>query len=71
MADMRTFPLSDSFAWAILSKLLLANGCQSSQIAIAKPAVVPLWKVIVGPRADELIPDPQGSGFSLPGFSLR
>ena len=29
------------------------------------PAVVPLWKVIVGPRADELPPDPQGSGFSL------
>src|SRR5207253_568659 len=29
------------------------------------PAVVPLWKVMVGPRADELQPDPQGSGFSL------
>src|SRR5215470_3039584 len=26
---------------------------------------VPLWKVIVGSRADELEPDPQGSGFSM------
>jgi hypothetical protein len=26
-------------------------------------AVVPLWKVIAGPRAGKLEPDPQGSGF--------
>src|SRR4029077_3266293 len=26
-------------------------------------SAVPLWKVIVGPRADKLEPDPQGSGF--------
>jgi coenzyme PQQ precursor peptide PqqA len=41
------------------------RGCPSSQIAIVAPSAVPLWKVIVGPRADELQPDPQGSGFSL------
>jgi hypothetical protein len=54
MAGMRTFPLS-RFVWlGILEKLLPASGRQSSQIAIAETAVVPLWKVIVGPRADEL-----------------
>jgi hypothetical protein len=26
-------------------------------------SAVPLWKVIVGPRADKLEPDPGGSGF--------
>jgi len=44
---------------------LAAGGCPSSQIAIVAPSAVPLWKVIVGPRADKLQPDPQGSGFSL------
>src|SRR5215470_15770868 len=32
---------------------------------------VPLWKVIVGSRADELEPDPQGSGFSMTCHFLR
>jgi hypothetical protein len=31
---------------------LAVTGCPSSQIAIVKPTAVPLWKVIVGPRAD-------------------
>jgi hypothetical protein len=57
-------------AVGIFSLLLLAIGCPSSQIAIDKPAAVPLWKVIVGSRADELGPDPQGSGFSMSGFSM-
>ena len=34
--------------------LLSAIGCPSSQIAIETPSAVPLWKVMVGPRADEL-----------------
>ena len=34
--------------------LLLAIGCLSSQIAIETLGSVPLWKVIVGSRADEL-----------------
>jgi hypothetical protein len=38
----------------ILRVLLPASGCSFSQIAIVKLAAVPLWKVIVGPRADEL-----------------
>jgi hypothetical protein len=38
----------------ILESLLLAIGCSSSQIAIERPVAVPLWKVIVGSRADEL-----------------
>src|SRR5262249_26652911 len=44
---------------------LAAGGFPSSPTAIVAPSAVPLWKVIVGPRADKLQPDPQGSGFSL------
>jgi len=36
----------------ILKLLLPAIGCPSSQIAIELPTAVPLWKVMVGPRAD-------------------
>jgi hypothetical protein len=54
----------------ILSLLLPAIGCPSSQIAIDTSAAVPLWKVIVGSRADELGPDPQGSGFSMSDLSM-
>jgi hypothetical protein len=54
----------------ILRLLLPAIGCPSSQIAIDTSAAVPLWKVIVGSRADELGPDPKGSGFSMSGFSM-
>src|SRR5262249_13269527 len=32
-----------------------------------KPSAVPLWKVIVGPRADKLKPGPRGSGFLFAG----
>ena len=54
MAGMRVSVLSDSISSAYCNVLLLATGCPSSQIAIEPPAVVPLWKVMVGPRADEL-----------------
>src|SRR5262245_38310453 len=62
MAGMRPFVLSQEFASAYCDSLA-SDGCPSSQIAIVKPSAVPLWKVIVGPRADKLKPDPQGSGF--------
>src|SRR6266480_207096 len=64
MAGMQPFALCGKIAAAYCA-LLAAGGCPSSQIAIVAPSAVPLWKVIVGPRADELQPDPQGSGFSL------
>jgi len=64
MAGMRPFVLSQEFASAYCDSLA-TDGCPSSQIAIVKPSAVPLWKVIVGPRADKLKPDPQGSGFLL------
>ena len=54
MAGMPMLALSDSIIRKILRLLLLASGCPSSQIAIVMPAAVPLWKVIVGPRADKL-----------------
>jgi len=53
MAGMRPFVLSQEIRPAYCASLL-APGCTSSQIAIDKPAAVPLWKVIVGPRADKL-----------------
>jgi hypothetical protein len=33
------------------------------RLQLPKPSAVPLWKVIVGPRAGKLQPDLQGSGF--------
>ena len=52
MAGMRTFVLYDS-QWSSYSRSLLSmTGCPSSQIAIVNSAAVPLWKVMVGPRAD-------------------
>jgi hypothetical protein len=62
MAGMRPFVLCAKIDSAYYDSLAAA-GCPSSQIAIVKLSAVPLWKVIVGPRADELQPDPQGSGF--------
>jgi hypothetical protein len=53
MAGMRPFVLCEKIASAY-SALLAAAGCLSSQIAIVEPPAVPLWKVIVGPRADKL-----------------
>ena len=64
MAGMRPFVLREENASAYCNALAAAD-CPSSQIAIDKLSAVPLWKVIVGPRADKLQPDPQGSGFSL------
>jgi coenzyme PQQ precursor peptide PqqA len=64
MAGMRPFVLCEEFASAYCDSLA-TDDCPSSQIAIVKPSAVPLWKVIVGPRADKLKPDPQGSGFLL------
>ena len=49
---------------------LAATGCPSSQIAIAKPTAVPLWKVIVGPRADELYRTRKGPVFLLRGLAI-
>src|SRR5260370_20797148 len=69
MSGMQAFALCERIAAAYCASLA-AGGCPSSQIAIVAPAAVPLWKVIVGPRADKLQPDPQGSGFSL-GLALR
>jgi len=68
MAGMQPFALCGKIAAAYCASLA-AGGCPSSQIAIVAPSAVPLWKVIVGPRADKLQPDPQGSGFSL-GLAL-
>jgi hypothetical protein len=64
MADMRLAVLSGSLGCAYCLSSLPAADCPSSQIAIELPVAVPLWKVNVGPRADKLQPDPQGSGFS-------
>jgi hypothetical protein len=65
MAGMRASRLFGLGSLGILKLLLPAIGCPSSQIATDKSAAVPLWKVIVGSRADELKPGPQGSGFSM------
>ena len=65
MAGMRASRLFGLMSLGILTSSLLAIGCPSSQIATETPAAVPLWKVIVGSRADELEPGPQGSGFSM------
>jgi len=43
---------------SVIPASLAAADCSSSQIAIVEPSAVPLWKVIVGPRADELQPGP-------------
>jgi coenzyme PQQ precursor peptide PqqA len=53
MAGMQPFALCGKIAAAYCAPLA-AGGCPSSQIAIVAPSAVPLWKVIVGPRADEL-----------------
>jgi TctA family transporter len=50
---------------AISTALLLTVGCPSSQIATVMLAAVPLWKVIVGPRADELYRTRKGPVFFL------
>jgi hypothetical protein len=52
MAGMRASRLFGLMPLGILNLLLLAIGCPSSQIATATLAAVPLWKVIVGSRAD-------------------
>src|SRR5215510_8587484 len=65
MAGMRASRLFGLRPLGILRLSLPAIGCPSSQIATDKSAAVPLWKVIGGSRADELRPDPQGSGFSM------
>jgi hypothetical protein len=51
MAGMRHLVLFDSNDWAYWPSSLLAFGCPSSQIAIEKLAVVPLWKVMAGPAS--------------------
>src|SRR6266571_3360800 len=59
------YKLRTSHGWHAILCIVRANclcilriadgrGCPSSQIAIAQPSAVPLWKVIVGPRADKL-----------------
>lgn len=58
MAGMRASRLFVLMRLGILSLSLPVIGCPSSQIATETPAAVPLWKVIVGSRADELEPGP-------------
>ena len=70
MAGMRPFVLSKETA-SVHYDSLAATGCPSSQIAIAKPTAVPLWKVIVGPRADELYRTRKGPVFLLRSPSRR
>jgi hypothetical protein len=53
MAGMRAVVLCEKIVSAYYDSLAVAD-CPSSQIAIVKLSAVPLWKVIVGPRADEL-----------------
>src|SRR5262249_5088254 len=48
----------------VILRGLAADGCPSSQIAIVASSAVPLWKVIVGPRADELQTGPARVRFS-------
>src|SRR6266851_1283135 len=62
MAGMRPFVLSEETG-SVDCDSLAAPGCPSSQIAIAQPTAVPLWKVIVGPRADELYRTRKGPVF--------
>src|SRR6266487_6028770 len=64
MAGMQPFALCGKIAAAYCASLA-ADGCPSSQIAIVAPSAVPLWKVIVGPRADELQTGPARVRFSL------
>jgi len=64
MAGMRPFVLCEKIASAYYDSLAAA-GCPSSQIAIVKLSAVPLWKVIVGPRADELQTGPARVRFSF------
>ena len=64
MAGMRPFVLCAKLASAYYDSLAAA-GCPSSQIAIVKLSAVPLWKVIVGPRADELQAGPARVRFSF------
>src|ERR1700694_5499858 len=61
---MRAFVLCEKIASAYYDSLAAA-GCASSQIAIVKLSAVPLWKVIVGPRADELQTGPARVRFSF------
>src|SRR5262245_58321746 len=49
----------------------MAVDCPSSQIAVVTPSAVPLWKVIVGPRADELQTGPARVRFSFLGTRAR
>jgi hypothetical protein len=51
---------------SILRMLLPTIDCQSSQMAIALPAVVPLWKVMVGSRADNYNRTRKGPVFRWP-----
>jgi len=49
MAGMRAFALriAEASAYWVVA---VGGACRISQMASAKPAVVPLWKVIVGPQ---------------------
>jgi hypothetical protein len=49
MAGMRGFALRHTGSSAYLAAAV-GDACHTSQMAIAKPTVVPLWKVIVGPQ---------------------
>ena len=62
MAGMRPFVLFAQIARGIL-RLAVGGRLPILPDRNRTPAAVPLWKVIVGPRADKLQPDPQGSGF--------
>ena len=64
MAGMRPFVLSGEIPSAYF-RTLTAVGCPSSQIAVVKPSAVPLWKVIVGLRADKLQTGPARVRFFL------
>jgi hypothetical protein len=60
MAGMRPFVLSRQHGSAYC-RYWRPDGC----LAIAQASAVPLWKVIVGPRVDELQTGPQGVRFLL------
>src|ERR1700730_11240696 len=55
----------------VIVRFVVGERLLFSQMAIATSATVPLWKVIAGPRAGKLKPDPQGSGFLFRQSSLR
>ena len=70
MAGMRGFVLCGEIVSAYCDALA-TDDCLSSQIAIVAASAVPLWKVIVGPRAGELNRTRKGPVFFAPEECIK